>query len=113
MRPPLLSPFAPSTTSPERSSSLTIRLTVYRAEVAIAQLPDAERLAAAARFQGQILQRTPQRVAFRRADLDRTRPSLQELLGVDCRCSLLDVEEIMTDDVEGPRLAAASSPTEP
>lgn len=126
---------------------------VYRAEVAVAQLPAAERLAAAAKFEGEILQRTPQRVAYRRADLDRsrrlrvlglaplregvvevrilcehgtyvkewisgdegrTRPSLQELLGVDCRCSLLDVEEIMTDDVVGPRLAAAApSPTEP
>ncbi|HEU4420215.1 MAG TPA: tRNA pseudouridine(54/55) synthase Pus10 [Planctomycetota bacterium] len=126
---------------------------VYRAEVAVAQPPAAERLAAAAKFEGGILQRTPQRVAYRRADLDRsrrlrvlglaplregvvevrilcehgtyvkewisgdegrTRPSLQELLGVGCQCSLLDVEEIMTDDVVGPRLAAvAPSPTEP
>jgi len=124
---------------------------VYRAEVAVAQMPDAERLAAAAQYQGEIVQRTPQRVANRRADLDRTRrlrvlgllplregvlevrilcehgtyvkewisgdegrtrPSLQELLGVECRCSLLDVEEILTDDVPGPRLAAPS-PTEP
>src|SRR5262245_9210032 len=46
---------------------------VYRAEVAVVQTPAAERLAAAAKFQGQILQRTPQRVAYRRADLDRTR----------------------------------------
>jgi tRNA pseudouridine synthase 10 len=124
---------------------------VYRAEVAVARMPDAERLAAAAKYQGEIVQRTPQRVANRRADLDRTRrlrvlgllplregvlevrilcehgtyvkewisgdegrtrPSLQELLGVECRCSLLDVEEILTDDVPGPRLAAPS-PTEP
>jgi len=126
---------------------------VYRAEVAVASMPEAQRLAAAAGFDGGILQRTPQRVAYRRADLDRsrrlrvlglaplregeievrilcehgtyvkewisgdegrTRPSLQELLGVGCQCSLLDVEEIMTDDVVGPRLAAvAPSPTEP
>src|SRR5688572_3612788 len=46
---------------------------VYRAEVAVAQPPAAERLAAAAKFEGQILQRTPQRVAYRRADLDRSR----------------------------------------
>jgi tRNA pseudouridine synthase 10 len=124
---------------------------VYRAEVAVAPMPAAERLDAAARFQGEIVQRTPQRVAYRRADLDRsrrlrvlglaplregvvelrilcehgtyvkewisgdegrTRPSLQELLGVECRCSLLDVEEIMTADVPGPRLDAPS-PTEP
>src|SRR5262245_40389264 len=46
---------------------------IYRAEVAVAQMPDAERLAAAARYQGEIVQRTPQRVAYRRADLDRAR----------------------------------------
>jgi tRNA pseudouridine synthase 10 len=92
-------------------------------------------LDAAAAFAGKTLQRTPQRVAHRRADLDRERevkvlsatrigdlrlelrlqcqhgtyvkefisgdegrttPSLASLLGVDARCDVLDVEEILT-----------------
>jgi tRNA pseudouridine synthase 10 len=91
------------------------------------------------------VQRTPQRVAHRRADLDRERnlrildlqpradgaldvrvlcqhgtyvkewisgddgrtaPSLASLLGVGCHCRVLDVEQIMTDEVAGPRLPA-------
>ncbi len=124
---------------------------IYRAEVGLASLPAAERLAAAAGFAGETLQRTPQRVAHRRADLDRlrqlrvlglvpigeqalllrvlcqhgtyvkewisgdegrTEPSLASLLGVACRCTVLDVEEILTDDVPGPRLPAMG-PLEP
>lgn len=123
---------------------------VYRAEVAVAAEPDAERLAAAARFTGSVRQRTPQRVAHRRADLDRSRdlrvlglraiapqllelrvvcqhgtyvkewisgdegrtePSLAAQLGVACRCAVLDVEEILTDDVPGPRLQRAGGGT--
>ena len=122
---------------------------VYRAEVACAAPVEPARIAAAATFGGDIVQRTPQRVAHRRADLDRTRalrvlglapigdpasgntslelrvlcehgtyvkewisgdegrttPSLSALLGVPCHCRQLDVEEILTEDVEGPRLA--------
>ncbi|MCC7398717.1 MAG: hypothetical protein IT455_16740 [Planctomycetes bacterium] len=116
---------------------------VYRAEVEVEGAVDDHRLAAAATFAGVAVQRTPQRVAHRRADLDRQRqlrvlglvraeagrlvlrvlcqhgtyvkewisgdegrttPSLSSLLAVPCRCVLLDVEEIMTDDVPGPRL---------
>lgn len=123
---------------------------IYRAEVATAG--DAAELAAARAFVGAIVQRTPQRVAHRRADLERERqlqvlslreiapqrlelrvlcqhgtyvkewisgddgrttPSLSSLLGVSCRCEVLDVEEVLTDDVPGPRLprppAAAGS----
>ena len=102
-------------------------------------MPAADALAAAPAFAGAIVQRTPQRVAHRRADLDRerslrvlslaplpgeslrlevrvrcqhgtyvkewisgddgrTEPSLASLLGTTCRCALLDVEEILTDD---------------
>jgi tRNA pseudouridine synthase 10 len=108
---------------------------VYRAEVALAAaVADPARAAA---FDGAIVQRTPQRVAHRRADLDRERhvrvlslraigerrlelrvrcqhgtyvkewisgdeerttPSLATLLGVGCRCELLDVEEILTGE---------------
>jgi tRNA pseudouridine synthase 10 len=103
--------------------------------------------ARAAAFAGEIVQRTPQRVSHRRADLDRrrrlrvlalqpggpatlevrvqcehgtyvkewisgdegrTEPSLASLLGVGCRCVVLDVEEILTDDVPGPRLDGIS-----
>lgn len=127
---------------------------VYRADVAVAALPDAAALARAAAFEGEVVQRTPQRVSHRRADLERrrrlrvlalqpsgpamlelrvqcqhgtyvkewisgdegrTEPSLAGLLGVECRCAQLDVEEILTDDVPGPRLlppAAASPPAE-
>lgn len=46
---------------------------VYRADVAVEQMPAAEKIAAAAAFAGSVVQRTPQRVAHRRADLDRTR----------------------------------------
>lgn len=46
---------------------------VYRADVAVAAAPAAAALATAASFAGAILQRTPQRVAHRRADLDRER----------------------------------------
>lgn len=125
---------------------------VYRAEVLLLATPDSDKLAAAAAFAGTILQRTPQRVQHRRADLDRPRavqvlqlqpiapdrlelrvlcqhgtyvkewisgddqrtsPSLADLLGVGSRCEVLDVEEIMTDDVPGPRLdrrAAEATP---
>jgi tRNA pseudouridine synthase 10 len=116
---------------------------VYRAEVAL-DAPAADGALAAARaFAGVVVQRTPQRVAHRRADLDRERelrvlgleplpdgapelrvlcqhgtyvkewisgdegrttPSLASLLGVPARCRQLDVEEILTDDVDGPRL---------
>ncbi len=121
---------------------------VYRAEVAVSDAPAAAGLARAAGFAGEIVQRTPQRVSHRRADLDRARrlrvldlrplaadllelrvqcehgtyvkewisgdddrtePSLASLLGVACRCTVLDVEEILTDDVPGPRLSAPSS----
>lgn len=117
---------------------------IYRAEVEVDAPPAPERLAAVAAFAGAIEQRTPQRVAHRRADLARERrlrvlalapradgafelrvlcqhgtyvkewisgdeartsPSLASLLGVGCRCRVLDVEEILTDDVPGPRLA--------
>ena len=37
-------------------------------------------------------------------DEGRTTPSLSSMLSVPCRCDLLDVEEVMTDDVPGPRL---------
>jgi tRNA pseudouridine synthase 10 len=118
---------------------------VYRAEVAVDGAVASERLQAAAAFSGDIVQRTPQRVAHRRADLDRqralrvlslqprddgtlelrvvcqhgtyvkewisgdegrTEPSLASLLGVGCRCAVLDVEEIVTDDLDGPRVTA-------
>ncbi|MCB9877025.1 MAG: hypothetical protein H6835_05420 [Planctomycetes bacterium] len=121
---------------------------VYRADVAVEAAPAPERLAAVAVHAGAIVQRTPQRVAHRRADLDRERrlqvlalepreegmlelrvlcqhgtyvkewisgdeertsPSLASLLGVPCRCVALDVEQIMTDDVDGPRLAVAGA----
>jgi tRNA pseudouridine synthase 10 len=121
---------------------------VYRAEVGLDAAPAAERLAAVAAFAGAIVQRTPQRVAHRRADLDRERrlrvlslvpmpsgdlelrvvcqhgtyvkewisgddertsPSLATLLGVPCRCRVLDVEEILTPDVDGPRLDAGQA----
>ena len=116
---------------------------VYRAEVAVESAPAAEALAQVQAFAGGILQRTPQRVAHRRADLERERrlrvlslkprdegtlelrvvcqhgtyvkewisgdeertsPSLATLLGVGCRCAVLDVEEILTPDVSGPSL---------
>lgn len=116
---------------------------IYRAEVAVAAEPSAANLAAAATFAGETVQRTPQRVAHRRVDLDRrrslrilelrqiaplllelrvqcqhgtyvkewisgdegrTEPSLASLLAVPCLCAVLDVEEILTDDVPGPRL---------
>ncbi len=106
---------------------------VYRAEVAL--LAEPASLDAAVAFEGKVTQRTPQRVAHRRADLDRERevkvlsverigdlrlglrmqcqhgtyvkefvsgdegrttPSLASLLGVEARCDLLDVEEILT-----------------
>jgi tRNA pseudouridine synthase 10 len=116
---------------------------IYRAEVTVAAMPEPERLLQALAFPGTIVQRTPQRVAHRRADLDRERrlqvlslqprpdgaldlrvlcehgtyvkewisgdeertvPSLATLLGTACHCRQLDVEEILTDDVDGPRL---------
>jgi tRNA pseudouridine synthase 10 len=46
---------------------------VYRADVVVTAPPTAAALAAAQQFAGAILQRTPQRVAHRRADLDRER----------------------------------------
>lgn len=116
---------------------------IYLAEVAVDAPPGEAGHAAARAFDGLTLQRTPQRVAHRRADLDRERalrvlaldplpdgalrlrvhcqhgtyvkewisgdegrttPSLASLLGVGARCRQLDVEEILTDDVDGPRL---------
>lgn len=124
---------------------------IYRAEVALGGPVEPQRLALAAAFDGAITQRTPQRVAHRRADLDRQRclrvlelrplaegtlqlrvlcqhgtyvkewisgdetrtsPSLASLLGVTSRCQTLDVEEILTDDVPGPRLPRPE-PVEP
>jgi tRNA pseudouridine synthase 10 len=46
---------------------------VYRADVAVAAVPEAAAVVAARSFAGAIVQRTPQRVAHRRADLDRER----------------------------------------
>jgi tRNA pseudouridine synthase 10 len=46
---------------------------VYRAEVELGAVPEPAMLAAATTFAGGIVQRTPQRVAHRRADLDRER----------------------------------------
>ncbi len=122
---------------------------IYRAEVALDGPVAPERLAQVAAFDGRIVQRTPQRVSHRRADLDRERqvrvlslqprdgggldlrvlcqhgtyvkewisgdsertsPSLADLLGVPCRCAVLDVEEILTDDIEGPRLSPREEP---
>lgn len=119
---------------------------VYRAEVAVAGAPPVDAVARAAAFVGAIVQHTPQRVAHRRAALDRERrlqvlalaplpdgafelrvlcqhgtyvkewisgddgrttPSLASLLGVAAHCRQLDVEQILTDDVPGPRLPAA------
>ena len=113
----------------------------YRAEVTLDAMPAAERLQAVREFAGGIIQRTPQRVAHRRADLDRERklmvlhlqlredgaldlrvlcqhgtyvkewisgdeerttPSLAKLLGVGCVCRVLDVEEILTPEIDGP-----------
>lgn len=108
---------------------------IYRAEVALESEPSS--LDTALAFQGTIVQRTPQRVAHRRADLDRERivsvkglerigdlrlqlrvqcqhgtyvkefisgdegrttPSLASLLGVACRCDVLDVDEILVPE---------------
>lgn len=127
---------------------------IYRADVAAGGAVAPDRLRAAAAFAGAIVQRTPQRVAHRRADLGReralrvlelqprgelalelrvvcqhgtyvkewisgdggrTEPSLAALLGVPCRCVALDVEEILTDGVAGPRVSppdAALPPAE-
>lgn len=46
---------------------------IYRVDVTIEGTPEPAALAAAAAFAGTIVQRTPQRVAHRRADLDRER----------------------------------------
>jgi len=43
-------------------------------------------------------------------DEARTTPSLASLLGVGCTCTLLDVEEVLTDDIPGPRLVPATAP---
>lgn len=124
---------------------------IYRAEVELGGTPAPERLAAASTFAGGIVQRTPQRVAHRRADLERPRqiavlglatradgalelrllcqhgtyvkewisgdeertsPSFATLLGVPSRCRTLDVEEILTDDVPGPRLPKPAAEAE-
>lgn len=115
---------------------------IYRALVGVGSTPAAAAVAAVAGFAGAIVQRTPQRVAHRRADLERLRtlrvlalapagidqlelrvvcqhgtyvkewisgdeartsPSLANLLGVACRCLELDVEEILTPGIDGPR----------
>lgn len=120
---------------------------IYRAEVSVTGVVAPERLKAAREFAGKVVQRTPQRVAHRRADLDRerslrvlamnplgeglyelrvvcqhgtyvkewisgdetrTEPSLSTLLGVPSQCAVLDVEEILTDDIDGPRLTERS-----
>lgn len=120
---------------------------IYRAEVALGGEVAPAALAAAAAFDGRIAQRTPQRVAHRRADCERQRalrvldlqrlgdgalaarllcqhgtyvkewisgddgrtsPSLASLLGVPASCRQLDVEEILTDDVVGPRLCTSA-----
>jgi len=126
---------------------------VYRAEIALDAEVDAAAIEHATAFAGTIVQRTPQRVSHRRADLERSRrlqvlalaqkapltlelrvlcehgtyvkewisgderrtePSLASLLGVGCRCAVLDVEEILTDDVPGPRLSPkADAPVQP
>jgi tRNA pseudouridine synthase 10 len=114
---------------------------IYRAEIAVAAA--AQDLARAASFAGAVVQKTPQRVAHRRADRDRERqvqvlslrkvgerrlelrvrcqhgtyvkewisgdedrtvPSLAALLGVGCRCEVLDVEEILTGEAAPPRV---------
>ncbi len=111
---------------------------VYRAEVLVDRMP--EDLAAVRSFDGSIVQRTPQRVAHRRADLERERrvvvqrlepigddrleievrcqhgtyvkewvsgdeertsPSLATLLGVGCRCDVLDVLDVLTEAPTG------------
>jgi tRNA pseudouridine synthase 10 len=116
---------------------------LYRAEVAVDAVPDAARLAAVSGYRGAIVQRTPQRVSHRRADLERERklhvrhlsvrpdgaldltvlcqhgtyvkewisgdeerttPSLAKLLGVGCQCRVLDVQEILTPEIDGPGL---------
>ena len=46
---------------------------VYRADVEVEAAPDGERVAAVQAFAGGIVQRTPRRVAHRRADLERER----------------------------------------
>ncbi len=46
---------------------------IYRAEVVVAAAPADDAVVAARAFRGTIVQRTPQRVAHRRADLDRER----------------------------------------
>src|SRR5262249_59359820 len=42
-------------------------------------------------------------------DGGRTAPSLASLLGAPCECALLDVEEVLTDDVPGPRSRTPST----
>jgi tRNA pseudouridine synthase 10 len=118
---------------------------IYRAEVAMGAAPQPAALEAATSFEGVVVQRTPHRVAHRRADLDRerrlrvlgvrqlgrdslevrvqcqhgtyvkewisgdegrTEPSFASLLGVSCSCTVLDVEELLTDEVPGPRLTS-------
>lgn len=115
---------------------------VYRAEVVCEAPVEEDALVRARAFEGVVVQRTPQRVAHRRADLDRerrvrvlalrvlapdrlevqllcqhgtyvkewvsgdegrTQPSLSSLLGTTCRCEVLDVVEILTEGVAGPR----------
>ncbi len=108
----------------------------YRAEVELQGEVDDTRLRELVGWEAEVAQRTPQRVAHRRADLERRRrvailcaertqagrlvvgmecahgtyvkewisgdagrtsQSLAELLGVSCRCEVLDVEEVLTD----------------
>ncbi len=112
---------------------------IYRAEVTVSAPPRS--LDQALAFAGPVVQRTPQRVAHRRADLDRERtvrvlalvplgadqlelrvlcqhgtyvkewisgdegrttPSLATLLQVDCKCTALDVLEIVTEPALAP-----------
>jgi len=123
---------------------------IYRVDVAVAGAVGDDELAATAGFAGTVVQRTPQRVVHRRADLERERslrvldlqrsgddavelrvlcqhgtyvkewvsgdegrttPSLASLLGVTCHCRQLDVDEILTEDIGGPRLEVAADGT--
>ena len=46
-------------------------------------------------------------------DEQRTSPSLATVVGQPCHCAQLDVEEVLTDDVPGPRLTAPAADPRP